>query len=83
MWGGLDGPVPRRRELGELRRVRDHMSTPHLHCDENGKKLACLVVLFATDKGARRTERTTSDLYHGKQFITVTPKPSKLVQSIA
>ena len=31
------------------------MSTPRLHCDENGKKLACLVVLFATDKGARRT----------------------------
>jgi hypothetical protein len=45
-------------EVGYVENVTEymsHMSRPHLHCGENGKKLACLVVLFATDKGAKRT----------------------------
>jgi hypothetical protein len=53
--GGLDGPVPRRRICEERHRVQSHMSTRQLHRDENGKKLACLVLSYATDKGARRT----------------------------
>ena len=86
MWGVLTVRSPNFGNVEKMSQGTGSHERPTVystHCDENGKKLACLVLSYARDKGARRTNELPVTLITVSKSLAITPRSRTLVQSIA